>query len=236
MKTETNLSIISPIYNPPQDWEIKIEHSLANLFLLFDKIDVKVVFVNDGSSLDLEEGFSHLKNRFPAVEILAYVQNQGKGYAIKTGLGHAESNYYIYTDWDFPFGEEALLTFYQNLIQNEYDLIIGKRSKAYYASLPPFRKLISLGLRTANFFFLNCRNLDTQAGIKALNKPARELFLANKTNSFIYELEFVSACLKNKMRISSIAVTPRKDIVFTNFKFNTILKEFTSYINLIKRR
>lgn len=233
MEQKADLMIVLPIYNPHcADWERMIDSSLKKLFDIFKNIDLKILFVNDGSSNNLDEGLNNLKINFPDIDIVSYKKNRGKGYAIRTGLRIAMAKHYIYTDWDFPFGEVSVYETYKMLNNNNTDMVLGVRSNEYFASLPRARKLISRGLRFFNFFWFGFKNVDTQAGIKGLSNNARLIFLETKTDGFIFELEFIKAIIKNKMQISFINVSPRNDISFNNFKTKTIVKEFGYFLKL----
>lgn len=210
-----------------------MHNSFEKLFTLFKVAEVKVMVINDGSSVDIGCGIAELKRIFPAVRYVAYDRNQGKGYAIRRGLGEADSEYYIYTDWDFPFGEESVYQAYQLLKQHNADVLIGMRSKRYFDSLPLFRRIISRGLRVLSFFVLRFNHVDTQAGIKGLSNTARTIFLNNRTNSFIFELEFIRNCLRRKMNVSYLSVSPKQDITFSNFGFRTVSKEMAVLMRII---
>lgn len=233
MSRKVDLSILLPIYNPKAGWEKSIESSLRRLLPLFKDIDLKVYLINDGSSIDLSWGVSYLKSTCDQFEYLTYTHNQGKGFAIRTGMQQAESDLYIYTDWDFPFGEEAVFETYQKLIQDRADLLIGVRSDHYFSSLPLFRKIISKGLRILNFFVLRFNYVDTQAGIKGLSNQARAVFLTNTTRSFIFELEFIRACFRKNLNIDYLSVSHRKDITFSNFGMKTIFREMSVLMRII---
>ncbi len=167
------------------------------------------------------------------IRYVFYPRNQGKGFALRTGLREADSDYYVYTDWDFPFGEEPVHEAYRLLKEQNVDLVIGVRSKNYFASLPLFRKVISQGLRVLNFFVLKFNYVDTQAGMKGLSNRAREVFLNNKTKSFIFELEFVRACFRRRLNISYLSVNHKSDISFSNFGVKTVSREMAVLMRLI---
>lgn len=233
MEKKVDLSIILPIFNPPAGWECSLIDSIERLFSFFHNLELKIIVVNDGSSNDISEGVRTLQYAFPQVEYLSYAKNQGKGFAIRTGMKQAVSDYYIYTDWDFPFGEEAVYKAYQQWQQHQVDLLIGVRSRSYFASLPLLRKVISQGLRVLNFFVLKFNYVDTQAGIKGVSNQARIIFLANKTNSFIFELEFIRDCFRRNLSIGYLPVSHKKDITFSNFGMKTISRELTVLMRIV---
>lgn len=233
MKRRVDLSILLPIYNPPSGWAQSLEHSLGNLVQQFEGLELKFYLINDGSTTYIEPDVDALRRTFPQLEYLTYAKNQGKGFAIRTGMQQADSEFYIYTDWDFPFGENAVFETYQKLTQNSADLLIGVRSRSYFASLPWFRKIISQGLRILNFFVLKFNYVDTQAGIKGLSTRAKSIFLKNKTRSFIFEVEFIRDCFRQNLNINYLTVSHRQDITFSNFGMKTIFRELTVLMRII---
>jgi glycosyltransferase involved in cell wall biosynthesis len=233
MEKTTDLNIILPVHNPDIHWEESIHYALTLIHDIFTEINYKVIIVDDGSNFDISDRFLRLKEKFNNIETISYRPNQGKGNAIKTGLSHAEAKYYIYTDCDFPFGEDVLLDIYHILSSNKADLVIGTRTREYFSSLPFMRRCLSLSVRTMNFIMLGFRKVDTQAGLKGLNNKARLVFLGNKTHGFIFEMEFIRNCFRNKLKSCPIPVKPRDNIKFNNFKVKTILRELKFYIKLM---
>jgi len=159
--------------------------------------------------------------------------NKGKGNAVRYGLLNTDADYYIYTDFDFPFGYHAIRDTFEILINTHTNLVIGKRGKEYFSILPFKRRLISSTLRSINYLITGFRIIDTQAGLKGLDNKAKGIFLKTHINSFIFELEFLLNCLKNKITYQFINVKPREDIVFSDFGIKTIKKEIVNYLKVL---
>jgi len=233
MEKKTELTILLPLYNPPVGWVVTLKNSFRVLFTLFEGIEIRVLLVNDGSSENLDAEITELKEVNDCIRYVTYARNKGKGFAIWSGLLKADSEFYIYTDWDFPFGEDSVYRAYHLLKQSHTDLLVGSRSPEYFASLPFFRKIISKGLHFLAYPALGFKNIDTQAGIKGLTNAARLVFLTNQTTSFLFELEFIRNCLRRKMSITFLPVSPRHDITFSNFGIKTISREMAVFMKLI---
>lgn len=232
METKTELTILLPIYNPPIGWEESLKNSLEKLFPLFEGTQLELLLINDGSVRNLEAEVAELSKANECIRYVSYACNQGKGFAIRRGLKEADSKFYIYTDWDFPFGEESVYRAYNLLKDSNTDLLIGVRSQSYFASLPLPRKIISRVLQILNFFVLKFKFVDTQAGIKGLSNAARAVFLTNTTNSFVFELEFIRDCFRRKLNISYVSVSPKQDITFSNFSLKTISREMAVFMKI----
>jgi GT2 family glycosyltransferase len=228
------LTIILPVYNPHRGWETRLIQTLNKIKTTFRDVEYYVTIVNDGSQNDL--GFfieTELIPKFQNLKYLSYPKNMGKGYAIRFGLMHSFSNYYIYTDFDIPFGIESLRAVYDSLSDGKKSLVLGKRGFSYLKSLPPKRLSLSIGLMFLNSIHTKFRVSDTQAGLKGLDNKARRLFLTTRTNSFIFELEFIMKCLRAEISHTKIGVNPEKDIKLTNFGTQTIRRELINYFNII---
>jgi glycosyltransferase involved in cell wall biosynthesis len=232
MHNGEKLAIILPIYNPHKNWELRLVESLNELSRLFSGINYEIVLVNDGSLVDLKPLISFIIEKH-RIKFIEYKPNQGKGYAIKTGVEATEADFFIYTDHDFPFEYDALVTIYNKLAANNCDLVYGKRNKMYFKSLPLTRFVVSKLLLISNYFLLGCRRIDTQAGLKGFNKKLKPLFLQTKTNGFIFEFEFLRKCVKNNFRLGYVNIGVNKNIHFSNFKISVFLKELKNYFSIL---
>ena len=232
-KKNIDLTIILPIFNPHEGWNIELSQSLLLISQALNNINYQFVIVNDGSVKNLDAEIIVIKESIPNINYYSYDINKGKGYAIRYGMKLSLSEYYIYTDVDFPFGEKAVIDIYNLLKTSKYDLIIGLRDKSYYLSLPYSRKVISKSVQLFNYFITGFKIKDTQAGIKGLNHTIKDIFLSTKTNGYIFELEFIRKCLKNKVSYSLIDVKAKEGIKFSTFKPKTIFKEIKNVIKLL---
>lgn len=197
---------------------------------------LSIIIVNDGSTRDLSPDINHLIKKYPLIKVISYSKNKGKGYAIREGLKNAQSEFFIYTDWDFPFGISIIFMFFQHLQNQSFDLILGKRNLKYFKKLPLIRLLVSLGFKVVCCVLLRFKKIDTQAGIKGLNKKAKQVMLTTTTNSFIFELEFIKKAFCKELKIKSIEVAAINEINFSNLKIKIILKELASLSKMIKRK
>jgi len=234
MKQESKLAIILPIYNPPENWENKLIHTLSELENELGRRNYFLVIVNDGSTKRMDdEKIKHIQDHHKNVLYYSYPDNKGKGFAVRYGLNHTEADFYIYTDFDFPFGYHAVKDTLEILLNSSVNLVIGKRGKEYFSVLPFKRRLISKGLRSINYLISGFRIIDTQAGLKGLDNNAKAVFQTTRINSFIFELEFLLKCLKKKLTYKFIEVKPRADIIFSDFGIKTIKKEITNFIKVV---
>ncbi len=238
MGTNRDLTIILPVYNPHEGWETELFNSITGLNDRFSDINYFITIVNDGSTTDVE---SSVKGRilpnFNNIFYFGYEKNRGKGFAIRYGMERSFSDYYIYCDFDFPFGIDVLRQIYEILARKETSLVMATRDfLSIYKRLPFGRWFLSLSVFFCNFVLTRFRITDTQAGLKGLDNKARDIFLTTKINSFVFDIEFVMKCLKAGLKYSFIKVVLNSDIKFSNFGLKIIKREIKNYFKIILGR
>lgn len=235
MRINRDLTIILPVYNPHEGWDKELLQSITRLKDRFSDIDYCITIVNDGSKTDVENTFKNLilpdnKNIYYS----GYRKNMGKGFAIRHGLKLSSSDYYIYCDVDFPFGIDALRKIYEILATGKTNLVMASRDLvSIYKNMPFWRWLLSLTLFFLNSIVTRFRIKDTQAGLKGFDNKARDIFLTTKTNSFVFDIEFILKCLRSDLKYSFIKVVPNPDIKFTNFGLTVIKRELINYSKIL---
>lgn len=232
MSSIPSLSIVTPCYNPPPQW---LDWYLQQVKLIGRELkdqSIEFIIVNDGSTVEFS--LKKIKKSIPPhVKIVSYERNQGKGFAVREGVKNALGRYIIYTDIDFPFGVFPILKIY-NLLQNGHDLVAGNRTSDYFQRLPFCRKIISSVLKSINYCLFPKELMDTQAGIKGFRQSLKQVFLSTKTNSFVFEIEFLRKVVySKKLKYTVITVTPHDKIQFSDFSWGQICKEVTNLTNIL---
>jgi glycosyltransferase involved in cell wall biosynthesis len=226
------LSIILPLFNPHIGWEDELKSSLTNLSAYFAHVDYRIVVINDGSTRLSNKKIEDVVRSNAHTVYCHYEKNRGKGYAIRQGVRELSADFYIYTDWDFPFGQKIIFEIYQQLVKGNIDLMIGKRNATYFKSLPWERRIVSESLKLVNYIVTGFKIGDTQAGLKGLSPRASEILLATQTDTFVFEFEFIRASLKQRINYSFIEISIDESVRFSNFSIKTFYKEFRNYIKL----
>lgn len=130
---EKLLTLLVPAYNELENLKI----FLPTLLEFCEKHNFILIIVNDGST---DETKSFLKN-FESNNYFKYYNspfNLGYGGAIKKGLDLVETEYVVTLDADAQHNLEDILSMYQTIINENADLVIGKREniiKDYYRRL-----------------------------------------------------------------------------------------------------
>jgi glycosyltransferase involved in cell wall biosynthesis len=227
-----NLNIIIPLYNPHEGWENQFADHLSELEQELKETEFSVILVNDGSTTGIGS-IGKLMNRFNYLKYYSYTDNRGKGYAIRYGISKGDADFYIYTDMDFPFGCRIIARTYQILRSSKTNIVIGTRDASYFRLLPFKRRIYSFLLKELNFLVTGFKIKDTQAGLKGLDNRAKKVLEGTKTNTFLFELEFLKNSLKQGLTYTFVNVSCRPNIRFTNFRFRILMKETIGLLKLL---
>ncbi|MFN8321193.1 MAG: glycosyltransferase family 2 protein [Chitinophagales bacterium] len=231
LNTSSKLSIILPCYNPQEGWMRLIYLSLQKIEI--ELKDIQLIIVNDGSSKNVNESeFESLFAEHANIKFISYTTNQGKGYALREGVKVATGELIIYTDIDFPYAHESFLRIYNALIDGQADVAIGIRGEEYYTHLPKARVRISKILRWFIKFFLRIPTDDTQCGLKGFNQKGREVFLQTAINRYLFDLEFIFLAARKKLKLKTIEVQLRPDIVLSKMNWKILMQEFGNFLKI----
>ncbi|RPD42214.1 glycosyltransferase [Chitinophaga barathri] len=231
------MDLVVPCCNPPEGWVLQMASDYHQLCQLMPDTVIRLILVNDGSVRNVTPlHLQQLRAHIPDVRIIDHPVNRGKGYAVRLGVAVADAPYLVCTDFDFPFGVEAVKLAYEQLLRGS-DIVAGTRGDQYVKLLPPTRKIITRVNRLMNRYLLQLPVADAQAGLKAFNSRGRCEFLSTNINGFLYDSEFVSRAGRNKtLNIRTIPIVCRPDIRFSEFKSTTLVREFFNFMGILIKR
>jgi glycosyltransferase involved in cell wall biosynthesis len=224
--------LLIPVYNPPPGWEKTLLDQYRHFGTLYGQ-NIPFVLSDDGSSTDINPGLSYLKeNLGDLCHYLSSPENQGKGAALKRAAAYIFADTYLFTDHDFPYTPESMVAvLHNNILQG--GITMGVRDERYYDDVSNFRTSLSKLLKKLNQLLLKLPSNDTQCGLKAFDKNAKNILLTCKTNRFLIDLEFLLAANSKKISIKPVVVKLRNDIAFTRFNAWVLFKELGNFLLLI---
>ena len=228
------ISLVLPCYNPPNEWE----HIICEQYSAFQKQvkePVELVVVMDGTSGHVEkEALEYLRQQIPAIKLITYPVNKGKGYAIRQGVKESAGDVVLYTDVDFPYTIASMLAVYEPLRNNECDVAVGVKNDTYYSQVPYVRRLISKYLRFLISVLLSMPITDTQCGLKGFKRAVAPVFLATTIDRYLFDLEFLKKCFRSKQwRVKAIQVALNDNVHFRNMNYRILLPEMVNFIKLL---
>ncbi|HOY12872.1 MAG TPA: glycosyltransferase family 2 protein [Saprospiraceae bacterium] len=235
LEQKLKLCIITPAFNPSKD---EIGFYCANIKSIHEAIgglyDLTFIVVDDGS----EEEISLPKSSTAYRSLLRHDVNKGKGAAIKTGVKFIQNtDIVVYTDFDFPYVLNNMYDMIDLMVSQDADIMVAKRSQAYFSKLPLQRKVISKLLLFVNKYVMGLDHYDTQGGLKVLNAKNSDLLLSTRSNGFLFEIEFIYAAQSVGLKILDYVVQLRADVLIPPISWQSIVKNIRAlFVILVKRK
>ena len=152
MNCRADIDLILPCYNPPSGWEQKVIRKFKEIQSLFNPVNFHLLIVSDGSKRGYEpEVVAALKNGIPGVQVIDYRPNRGKGYALREAVRHCQSEYIIYTDYDFPYTDSSFRQVINTLLNKADSKDSTAQAKRFFYQ----QKLIASCLILSSYTRLN---------------------------------------------------------------------------------
>jgi dolichyl-phosphate beta-glucosyltransferase len=202
------VSLILPAYNE----EKRIPSTLQKISLYLNNVNYayEVIVVDDGSTDQTVPVSREAAISCQNFKIVQNKVNKGKGYAVKTGVFHAEGNIIVFSDADLSTPIEELPKLLKSL-EEGYDIAIGSRALQHseiHLHQAWYREEMG---RTFNFLVqtLLLKGIqDTQCGFKGFKRSvAKHLFQKQRIAGFSFDVEVLYLGRKFGYRIIEIPVT-----------------------------
>lgn len=228
LKVSEKLSVIIPAYN---EGECIYQNALRTIEILEKFLqDFEIIIVNDGSQDNTREEIERVMLCDNRIHMVSSEHNHGKGSAILAGVAVSEGAYIAFVDADLEINPEQLEGFFQKLVEDDKDIIIGckfdKNSKIQY---PLKRRIMSKGYYIMLFILFRLNVKDTQTGLKLFKAEAiRPIAHLVRTAGYAYDIEILAAAHKRGFSIGQMPV----EVIFARERgskrivFKDILKAF----------
>ncbi|NOU45987.1 MAG: DUF2062 domain-containing protein [Bacteroidales bacterium] len=195
---ELKICILLPTYNN--------SGTIAGVMDGIYEITKDLIVVNDGSTDDT----AAILTQYPAIQLISYPENRGKGNALLTGFRYAISKGYKYAitiDSDGQHNPADIRAFAEKLLKTDDALIIGERNMEQ-ASVPGKS---NFGRKFSNFWFnveTGITHNDTQSGFRLYPLLAFEN-MKFYTQKFEFEIEILVRLAWKGVKVESVPVSVR---------------------------
>lgn len=201
------LSIVVPAFNEAG----RIVPTLREMLAALTQADRwgEVIVVDDGSTDGTAAVALALTAEDTRVRLIRLPDNQGKGYAVRTGVANARGDRVLFADADgaTPIGELARL---DAALDEGADVAIGSRALAArdvtVATHPARRiagRIFHQLVRAAGVRGI----ADTQCGFKLFTaRAASDLFPRLRLTGYAFDVELMLAAQRREMRIAEVPV------------------------------
>jgi dolichyl-phosphate beta-glucosyltransferase len=202
------ISVVVPAF----DEERRIERMLEETTTYFRGrgTPVEVLVVDDGSRDQTSSVVRRFARSRPEVQLIRLAQNQGKGYAVRTGVVNARGALVLLADADgaTPIAEVERL---ERALEEGHDLAIGSRAAPGGPGIHVERRWYRHAIgRTFHWLVetLAVRGIgDTQCGFKLFrSRPAHDLFSRMRMSGFSFDVEVLLMAQRHCYRIAEVPI------------------------------
>ena len=233
------VSVVCPFYNEESIIFNAAKGMLENLKSL--SCNWELIAVDDGSNDNSLKEIKRVFDKENNAEVIGYVQNQGRGHALKTGINSAIGDIIITTEIDLSWGDNIVKEIIEKFEKEpQLDAVIASPNLKYgeYKNVPFKRVLVS---KLGNFIirWLFTKNITMNTGMtrgykRSVIKPLQidekgkefHLEVLLKLVTLGYNISEIPAVLEwkdqklmsggSKKRISS---SKTKKLIFTHLNF-----------------
>ena len=227
---QVDLSVVVPAFNEGSS----IESALVNLDDVFkrDQRSYEIVVIDDGSSDNtLLEALLYARKNVH-VRVLSSDENNGKGYALKTGFMKSIGDVVVFADSGLEIKLDVVSKYIEAL--NRGDIVIASKWH------PESRVDISLLRRSLSHCFnvlvkimIGINVKDTQTGLKAIKKSSFENIIPWLTiKRFAFDVELLAVANLHGLKIVEMPVQLRLN---APPKTKEILKMFIDLLRITYR-
>ncbi|MGN0435190.1 MAG: glycosyltransferase family 2 protein [Wujia sp.] len=227
---QTYLCVIMPAYNESKNIKSNLLYTSKTIGSFIN--NYQIIAVNDGSSDNTLDGIKEAASADSRIKYISYNRNRGKGYAISTGVKHADAEYIAFLDSDLELSPIMLRYFLKALQATGADIAIGsklhKKSKLKY---PLSRKIISYGYYLLLKLLFKLKIKDTQTGIKLFKAKVIKPICENlHSNGYAYDIEILATAAKQGYTIIEMPI----ELNYSRSKANKSTISIKSVIKVFK--
>jgi dolichyl-phosphate beta-glucosyltransferase len=208
-KLPFDLSIVIPAYNEGN--RIKATLLIINDYIKSNNLNAEIIVVSDGSTDNTCEVVKEFTNRISNLRLESYPKNQGKGFAVKTGIEAGTGKQILITDADNSTPIEELKKLQAALRSENAQIAIGSRylpKSNVKIKQPAYRIAISRFGNLLIRIFLIDNIKDTQCGFKLFtNQAAKQIFSLQKVRRFAFDMEALVIATNLGLKIVEVPVS-----------------------------
>lgn len=194
------LSVVVPIFNEANTLEEIIKRVRAS------GLADELVLVNDGSI----DGTPQVLQKFAGqagINVLHHERNQGKGAAVRTGIGAATGDLILIQDADLEYDPRDFAKLLDPIQNSGADVVYGSRFLGGPRRPTMFWHMVANKLLTllTNILYNNILT-DMETGYKLFKREALQ-GITIRSNSFNFEPEITAKLLKRRVRIFEVPIS-----------------------------
>src|SRR3989344_304677 len=207
------LSVIIPAYNEEKHIRKTVESIYQ--YLSGKNLEHEILVVTDGSRDKTDDIVGSMLSAVPALQLLSYERNRGKGFAVRQGMLKAKGEYRLFTDADNATSIDHIEKMMPHFNRG-CDVVIGsiaiKGSTVAGGSEPVWRRLFG---KMGNLFIQAVAVpgiSDTQRGFKIITaEAANKIFPKTTIDRWGFDIEMLALARKFGYKIKEVPVMWKND-------------------------
>jgi glycosyltransferase involved in cell wall biosynthesis len=196
MKNYPKVAVVVPVFNEATI----IANVLKDILEYAKRYNLSIFVVNDGS---IDDTLSKLKNFNKKINIISYVKNQGKGYALRTGTKEAikkGNKIIVWIDGDGQLNAADILKML-DVLDDETDMVIHDRNINF--KVLPTSKIGRASVRFLFNMLFGGTIHDHLSGLKAFHAKIFPIILW-QADDYCVEIEIIARAVFNNLKIKEI--------------------------------
>jgi len=227
---QVELSFVIPAYNE----EVFIEDTLGTLdFAIKDeRFHYEIVVVDDGSKDRTFTKALKYSKRNSHVKVIRCARNEGKGFAIKTGVLGSTGDVVIFVDGDMEIDLNTLSK-YVEALENADIVIATKWHPSSSVSMPLSRKMLSRTFNVLVRILIGFNLKDTQVGLKVMKRSAVDkIFPRLAVKRYAFDVELLTIAHLYGLKIVELPVNLK---LSSSFKSKDAWRMFVDLLGIAYR-
>jgi len=228
--SQVELSFVIPAYNE----EESIETALGTLDgVVKDKrLPYEIVVVDDGSQDKTLPRAIKYASKNGHVKVISYTQNEGKGYAVRTGFMQTKGDVVVFADSDMDIDLGAVSK-YVDALEHGDIVVATKWHPESRVDMPLIRRILSHGFNVLVRILTGANLKDTQVGLKVMKKSAfANIFPRLCVKRYAFDVELLAVASLYGLRIVRMPAQLR---IRESFRLKEMLKMFQDLLGIAYR-
>lgn len=227
---QVELSFVIPAYNE----EVFIQDTLGTLdFVVKDeKYHYEIVVVDDGSQDETFTKAVQYSKRNGHVKVIRCARNEGKGFAIKTGVMGSTGDVVIFIDGDMEIDLNTISK-YVEALENADIVMATKWHPNSTVSIPLSRRMLSRTFNVLVRILIGFSLKDTQVGLKVMKRSAVEkIFPRLAVKRYAFDVELLAIAHLYGLKIIELPVSLK---LTSSFKSKDAWRMFVDLLGIAYR-
>jgi glycosyltransferase involved in cell wall biosynthesis len=192
--------VIVPVYNE----RVTVAEVIRRIRAVDVPVDVEVVVVDDGSSDGTDKVLSALGDS--TVRILTHEVNQGKGAAIRSGLGAARGDLVLVQDADLEYDPEDWPSLLDPILRGKAQVVYGSRFTGQRKNMMPLHWMGNRFLSLVTNILYSSTMSDMETCYKLFDRRVLE-GITIQSDKFDFEPEITAKVLRRGYRIYEVPIS-----------------------------